>query len=421
MGNQSPIKRVKMKFLVALSLIAAASAAQYKTYVENQPTSFRMVEERSFNGSPRVEVTFSDGYTDTMVLNKHYATEEDRMAGTEDCNYIGHLENEKDACVAMTGCIGSEDIEFTIMSTHATESPMFKWTREGRVEVIESPFKDGKARTESIERGMEQDWDDVEDSEVNSAEKAIEQMCSGGANCASVPATNLLQIRTGYGDGFLAKVGSSAKAQSYIKSAITHTQVFYCHSSLGTKIALQIVGDIKHYKGKSLQASVAKLQEMMSTTVAAAGQLIAHEMGHDLGMKHDFDAAHAAKGCNGKGIMSYGNPPNQWSSCSKADLQAHYITVKSRWCMDLAPTACDGSGTVPATVAPVPPPPPPAKATCNLSQLFSQPLNGNIMLTFNVGGKLYVSSLNCTNSICSPNVSGITNACQYVCGRNTCP
>ena len=25
-------------------------------------------------------------------------------------------------------------------------------------------------------------------------------------------------------------------------------------------------------------------------------------------MKHDFDAAHAAKGCNGKGIMSYGNP-----------------------------------------------------------------------------------------------------------------
>ena len=42
-----------------------------------------MVEERSFNGSPRVEVTFSDGYTDTMVLNKHYATEEDRMAGTE--------------------------------------------------------------------------------------------------------------------------------------------------------------------------------------------------------------------------------------------------------------------------------------------------------------------------------------------------
>merc|ERR1711899_666107 len=142
MGNHSSIKRVKMKFLVTMGLVAVASAAQYKTYVENQPTSFRMVEDRSANGSPRVEVTFSDGYTDTMVLNKHYATEEDRMAGTEDCNYIGHLANEKDACVAMTGCIGSEDVEFTIMSTHATESPMFKWTREGRVEVIESQFKE---------------------------------------------------------------------------------------------------------------------------------------------------------------------------------------------------------------------------------------------------------------------------------------
>ena len=53
-----------------------------------------------------------------------------------------------------------------------------------------------------------------------------------------------------------------------------------------------------------------------------------------LGMKHDFSAQHEAMGCNGQGIMSYGNPPNKWSPCSKADFQAHYITVKSRWCMD---------------------------------------------------------------------------------------
>ena len=41
------------------------------------------------------------------------------------------------ACVAMTGCIGEEDVEFTILSTHATNSPMFKWTKEGKVEVVE--------------------------------------------------------------------------------------------------------------------------------------------------------------------------------------------------------------------------------------------------------------------------------------------
>ena len=45
------------------------------------------------------------------------------------------------ACVAMTGCIGKEDVELTIFSTHATNSPMFKWTKEGKVEVVEKSNK----------------------------------------------------------------------------------------------------------------------------------------------------------------------------------------------------------------------------------------------------------------------------------------
>ena len=59
----------------------------------------------------------------------------------ENCHFIGHLENEREACVAMTGCLGSENVEFTIMSKHASESPMFLWTKEGNVRVIEKPFK----------------------------------------------------------------------------------------------------------------------------------------------------------------------------------------------------------------------------------------------------------------------------------------
>ena len=59
------------------------------------------------------------------------------MANVEHCNFIGHLENEPEACVAMTGCFGSEDVHFTILSSHATKSPMFKWTKDGNVEIIE--------------------------------------------------------------------------------------------------------------------------------------------------------------------------------------------------------------------------------------------------------------------------------------------
>ena len=102
---------------------------------------FGLIQERSFNGAPSVSIAFPDGYKDTLVLERYYANEEERMERTEACRFIGHLANEPEACVAMTGCVGSDDVQFTIMSAHATESAMFKWTKEGDVEIIESPFK----------------------------------------------------------------------------------------------------------------------------------------------------------------------------------------------------------------------------------------------------------------------------------------
>merc|ERR1712008_402522 len=90
----------------------------------------------------------------------------------------------------------------------------------------------------------------------------------------------------------------------------------------------------------------------------------------------DFSASHSAAGCNGKGIMSYGNPPNAWSACSVKDLQAHYLTNKNNWCMPLAPSACDGSGTTPVTAAPPAPTPAPASSTCDISDMFGPFVNG---------------------------------------------
>ena len=80
-------------------------------------------------------------------MDRHYSSEEDRIGQVEACNYIGHLEKDPEACVAMTGCFGSEDVEFTIMSEHATESPMFKWTKEDTVKIIEHPYLVKKTNT----------------------------------------------------------------------------------------------------------------------------------------------------------------------------------------------------------------------------------------------------------------------------------
>ena len=102
-----------------------------------ETTSFNLVEERSYDGAPIVAVTFPDGYKDTLVLSRFYANEKDRTRSKDQCNYIGHLENEVTACAAMTGCVGIEDVEFTILSTHASKNSKFKWTKEGNVETFE--------------------------------------------------------------------------------------------------------------------------------------------------------------------------------------------------------------------------------------------------------------------------------------------
>ena len=58
------------------------------------------------------------------------------IPNVEQCVYFGHLANEPEACVAMTGCPGSEDVEFTILSTHNEVSHTFKWSKEGDVQIL---------------------------------------------------------------------------------------------------------------------------------------------------------------------------------------------------------------------------------------------------------------------------------------------
>ena len=124
---------------------------QGSTEFLNADMKFSLVDSgKSKNGLPRVEVTFSDGYKDKLILKRHYFKEEDRMSDlnkVEGCQYIGHLAKEKDACVAMTGCLGHDDIEFTIMSSHVPVGAFgFVWTKTGEVHTISknvSRFRNG--------------------------------------------------------------------------------------------------------------------------------------------------------------------------------------------------------------------------------------------------------------------------------------
>ena len=87
---------------------------------------FNLNQDRSFDGSPSLSVTFPNGQEDNLILDEHST-----------CNYIGTLEHERDACVAMTGCLGEGDVHFTILSKHLPAHTTMKWSKDGSVELFE--------------------------------------------------------------------------------------------------------------------------------------------------------------------------------------------------------------------------------------------------------------------------------------------
>ena len=94
--------------------------------------SFSLIKDRSTNENPLVEVNFEDGSKDFLILSKY----EDL-----DGHFIGFLEKETTACVAMVN--HPEHSELTIMSNRAIGSTQYKWKNNGEVELIPEVFSNG--------------------------------------------------------------------------------------------------------------------------------------------------------------------------------------------------------------------------------------------------------------------------------------
>ena len=98
-------------------------------------------ETRSLGDVPSIDITFANGVEDTLVLERFYPTEQSRMAKKVSCNFFGHLENERAACVSVTGCPGQDDMHFTINSKNNGLSNMYILKKDGQLEAVQSAFK----------------------------------------------------------------------------------------------------------------------------------------------------------------------------------------------------------------------------------------------------------------------------------------
>ena len=86
----------------------------------------------------RVKVALPDGYKDVLNLKRHYLNDGERENRIERCNFIGHLESDKKAGVALTGCLGQEDVMTTILFQNQLGAKVFLWKLNGEVQEIVS-------------------------------------------------------------------------------------------------------------------------------------------------------------------------------------------------------------------------------------------------------------------------------------------
>lgn len=187
-----------MKVVVFFAVVSLALA---KPGHERLP-SFKVFQDKSLGAIPKIEVTFPNGHVDRMVLERYFANEADRQSRKLACNFIGHLEKESTACVAVTGCLGQDDLEMTIMSKHAGPNGMVVLRKDNTVEIIENPFnhpdiKIDTARVPDHVRNSgwhEANTDEMVNDEDLAEEMHFEELCASG-DCSSIPTTNLMQIK----------------------------------------------------------------------------------------------------------------------------------------------------------------------------------------------------------------------------------
>ena len=113
-------------FLTLVSIVAATSSEFEVAKVDDEV---------------HLKLTFDDNtFDDVLILQPFYINEKERLAAEQDnCKFLGNLASDREASVALTGCLNEEDIQITILSRKVPLQKMFfNLKLDGEIEDLTS-------------------------------------------------------------------------------------------------------------------------------------------------------------------------------------------------------------------------------------------------------------------------------------------
>lgn len=271
------------------------------------------------------------------------------------CLFSGALEQDKASVVAVSGCRESIETVVTIASRLVPEGLMDLVVSNGTTHIIGD---DNSVTERQMQHGDEDMIIPPANPNPPTHHRAARQ---------AIPSRVVLKTRIRYDNTLLRHFSWSRDlTRQWLSRMVEMAKPRLALSSLNTKIQLQLLGEMEQFHGdiqadqRTLDAIKARNPRTTSVTSYFCSQLgggtlgIAfrgtacrqdgyaininklytrtnselntarvwvHELGHNIGMRHDFDAAHGGEGgaCNNQGLMSYNNRPDRWTTCSNND------------------------------------------------------------------------------------------------------